>query len=481
MGSWARRRPLKDVPEEAPSAPALSEAPHLSPRGRVFAEDEENPRAQQYSGELSPKSSLRRLSKPESEEKSLHDLQYAAPFTVVYPPNAADFGAPPVPAQSLSAPPPLTPGAAPPPAEAALHRQRSAAGRQESRRCGFLWVIPLIVVACVTMFIITMYENDCPNQTPHVSCIATWLGRLSFQPWSENPLLGPAANTLLRMGGLQSSAIRHGGGWRLLSCMWLHGGVFHLLVNMLGLLVVGVRLEKDFGAVRLIVLYFLSGVGGSLMSALFLTNVISVGASGALFGLLGATLADLLTNWTIYTSKVASLLSLLILIAVNLAFGLTPQVDNFCHIGGLATGFLLGFVLFVKPQFSWLYRDYAAEPALPYMHVEPPKMRKHKTYQYVLQVVATIVFLALFTAAFIAVFTGVDANKECSWCHYMSCVKTPLWNCNSAGGKQVTCDVTTYTNGTGTVGCADGRQTWVPNFPTQTQAQLQSICVRECA
>lgn len=56
------------------------------------------------------------------------------------------------------------------------------------------------------------------------------------------------------------------------------------------------------------------------------------------------------------------------------------------HIGGLASGFLLGFVLFVKPQFSWLYRDHVVEPALPYMHVQPPKVRKHKTYQYVLQV-----------------------------------------------------------------------------------------------
>jgi hypothetical protein len=49
------------------------------------------------------------------------------------------------------------------------------------------------------------------------------------------------------MGGLEASSVTHGGGWRLLSCMWLHGGVFHVLVNMLGVLVVGIRLEKDFG------------------------------------------------------------------------------------------------------------------------------------------------------------------------------------------------------------------------------------------
>lgn len=171
MGSWARRRPLRDEPEEAPSAPAFNEAPHLSPRGRTIAEDIENPRSQQYSGELSPRSSLRRLSKPEKEEKPLHDLQYAAPYTVVYPPNAADFAAPPVLAQNLSAPPPGTPGAAAPPADAALYRQQSAAGRQKSRRRTFLWVIPLIVVACVTLFIITMYKNNCPKQVSLVFAI----------------------------------------------------------------------------------------------------------------------------------------------------------------------------------------------------------------------------------------------------------------------------------------------------------------------
>ena len=131
--------------------------------------------------------------------------------------------------------------------------------------------------------------------------------------------------------------------WRLISCIWLHAGVIHLLVNMLSLMFIGIRLERQFGfgrnlkcprnlkrqfnhilytswificsllikfclfyAVRVGVIYLLSGIGGSVLSALFIHRSISVGASGALFGLLGAMLAELLTNWTIYTNKVRS-------------------------------------------------------------------------------------------------------------------------------------------------------------------------------
>eukprot|EP00267_Zea_mays_P045075 XP_020397315.1 RHOMBOID-like protein 1 [Zea mays] len=83
-------------------------------------------------------------------------------------------------------------------------------------------------------------------------------------------------------------------------------------------------------------------------------NYISVGASGALFGLLGSMLSELLMNWTIYSNKAVAIITLLFIIALNLAIGILPHVDNFAHIGGFATDFLLGFVLLARPQFSWM-------------------------------------------------------------------------------------------------------------------------------
>nr|ABB47903.2 Rhomboid family protein, expressed [Oryza sativa Japonica Group] len=93
-------------------------------------------------------------------------------------------------------------------------------------------------------------------------------------------------------------------GWRLVTCIWLHAGVVHLLANMLSLVLIGLRLEQQFGYMRIGIIYLVSGIGGSVLSSLFIRNSISVGASGALFGLLGAMLSELFTNWTIYTNKV---------------------------------------------------------------------------------------------------------------------------------------------------------------------------------
>ncbi|XP_057771371.1 RHOMBOID-like protein 3 [Salvia miltiorrhiza] len=125
---------------------------------------------------------------------------------------------------------------------------------------------------------------------------------------------------------------------------------------MLSLVFIGIRLEQNFGFVRIGIMYLISGFGGSLLSVLFIRNSISIGASGALFGLLGAMLSKLITNRSIYTNKVAALLTLIVIVMINLGVGILPHVDNFAHIGGLLTGILLGFILLPCPQFAWLAR-----------------------------------------------------------------------------------------------------------------------------
>lgn len=170
-------------------------------------------------------------------------------------------------------------------------------------------------------------------------------------------------------------------------------------------------------------IYLISGIGGSVLSSLFLQGSISVGASGALFGLLGAMLSELLTNWTIYTNKAAALITLVIIIVINLALGILPHVDNFAHIGGFLSGFLLGFVLLLRPQFGWAERRNLPPDA----HAKS----KHTTYQYILCVVAFILVILGFTGGLVALFKGEKGNDHCSWCHYLSCVPTSKWNCNT--------------------------------------------------
>ncbi|KAL2902581.1 RHOMBOID-like protein 2 [Bienertia sinuspersici] len=285
------------------------------------------------------------------------------------------------------------------------------------------WLVPMIVVANVAMFIVVMFFNNCPkNNFGFDKCVAGFLGRFSFQPLRENPLLGPSSNTLMDLGALQwDKVVNQHQGWRLITCIWLHAGVIHLLINMLSLVFIGIRLEQQFGFVRIGILYLIAGVGGSVMSALFLRKNISVGASGALFGLLGAMLSELLINWTIYANKAAALFTLLIMIAINLAIGILPRVDNFAHIGGFVTGFLLGFVILIRPRFGWLERHQLPEHAR--------VKTKYTPYQMVLFFIALVTLIVGMIIAMVMLFQGKDGNDHCKWCHYLSCIPTSRWQC----------------------------------------------------
>ncbi|XVF51542.1 hypothetical protein PTKIN_Ptkin04bG0193000 [Pterospermum kingtungense] len=288
------------------------------------------------------------------------------------------------------------------------------------------WLVPMFVVANVAVFVVVMYINNCPknNLGFEGSCVARFLGRLSFQPLKENPLFGPSSNTLEKLGALEWNKVVHGNqGWRLITCIWLHAGVIHLLANMLSLVFIGIRLEQQFGFVLVGLIYLLSGFGGSILSSLFIQRNISVGASGALFGLLGAMLSELLTNWTIYTNKAAALITLIVIIAINLAVGILPHVDNFAHIGGFLTGFLLGFVLLLRPQFGWVQRQHLPAGAR--------VKSKHKGYQYVFWVIAVVLLIVGFAVGLVMLFRGENGNNHCSWCHYLSCVPTSRWHCGN--------------------------------------------------
>ncbi|KAL5575688.1 hypothetical protein UlMin_017387 [Ulmus minor] len=277
----------------------------------------------------------------------------------------------------------------------------------------FPWLVPLIFVANIAMFVYSMYLNDCPSHTGEDRCLFYHdLRRFSFQPFHENPLLGPSTTALKELGALDwKLVVEDGEGWRLLSCMWLHAGVFHLLANMVSLLFIGIRLEQEFGFFRIGVLYVLSGFGGSLLSTMNLNPsrpIISVGASGALFGLLGAMLSELITNWTIYANKCAALFSLVIVIVLNLAFGLLPNVDNSAHIGGFIAGFLLGFILLMRPQYGYVNPQHIPSG------YDVKRKPRHTIYQYVLWIFAFLALLFGYAYCLLKLFNG-EARKKYSF------------------------------------------------------------------
>ncbi len=158
-------------------------------------------------------------------------------------------------------------------------------------------------------------------------------------------------DSLMEAGANFGPAIRAGEYWRLVTSMFLHGGLVHLALNAWALFQLGSLFELLMGPSRMLLVYFASGIAGSLASAVF-THTPSVGASGAIFGLLGALIAFLLRRRGALTPQGKSILMQLVGWAViNVFFGFsTPGIDNSAHLGGCAAGLLFGFVLPEPPR-----------------------------------------------------------------------------------------------------------------------------------
>jgi len=161
------------------------------------------------------------------------------------------------------------------------------------------------------------------------------------------PLMGVSEDAAF--GVNYGPAVFQGGEWwRLVTSMFLHGGLLHLALNMWGLRVLGPFVESVLGGTAFLILYFVSGAGASLVSIAMNYERPSLGASGAIFALLGAHVAFFLRHRREMPGELfrGQMRSVGLLIAMNIAFGLSiPQVDNAAHVGGLLMGFAGGFLL----------------------------------------------------------------------------------------------------------------------------------------
>lgn len=147
--------------------------------------------------------------------------------------------------------------------------------------------------------------------------------------------------SFLSKGWKSNPEIRDGEYYRLLTATFLHGDVIHLFFNMLSLWNVG-RFVYDlpwFQGFGLITVYLLSGIMGSLFSFWFNPSVPSVGASGSIFGLVGA-----LTAFALLSNQTALLASLFLNILVIVVYGFSSgsRIDNWGHLGGFVSGLILG-------------------------------------------------------------------------------------------------------------------------------------------
>jgi len=128
--------------------------------------------------------------------------------------------------------------------------------------------------------------------------------------------------------------------WRLFTSMFLHADALHLFSNMISLLIFGAYTELNYSKYQFLIIYFISGLTGSIFSMLLLPlNTISLGASGAIFGLIGAAFSILIVR------RDTPLIYLgLIYVLYFVISSFAPEVNYFAHIFGLLGGFIIGYL-----------------------------------------------------------------------------------------------------------------------------------------
>lgn len=155
---------------------------------------------------------------------------------------------------------------------------------------------------------------------------------------------------MLKYGAMYGPYVTEGRQYyRLLTSIFLHFGIEHLLNNVILLGALGWNLEMEIGKIRFLIVYLVSGVAGNLLSLLMSQagniNYVSAGASGAIFGLMGGLVSVVIKN----RGNVGRLTNkgLLFMVLLSLYFGFTSSgVDNTAHIGGLISGFILAGILY---------------------------------------------------------------------------------------------------------------------------------------
>lgn len=157
------------------------------------------------------------------------------------------------------------------------------------------------------------------------------------------------SQTLLKYGANLDVLVKNGEYYRLFTCIFLHIGIMHLLCNMYSLYIIGREVENLFGKIKYIIIFILSGIFGSIMSLAFAHNTISAGASGAIFGLLGALLYFGMHYRTYLGEAIKR--SIIPIIVVNLIIGFFAEgIDLAAHIGGLVGGILLAMMVGVPDK-----------------------------------------------------------------------------------------------------------------------------------
>jgi rhomboid protease GluP len=195
-----------------------------------------------------------------------------------------------------------------------------------------------------------------PNQRPIFSYVFLVINVIVFLAGLALDSAG-IQPSLLELGWKDTARIAAGEYWRLVTPLFLHAGPAHIFFNSYAIYIIAPQVERVFGSLRFVVIYLLSGIAGVVASMIFNPNVPSVGASGAIFGLIGALIVYLYRHRELFGGMGRRrLMAALEIAGINLLIGLAPGIDNWGHVGGLVSGVamtaLLGPTLYVKQEYD---------------------------------------------------------------------------------------------------------------------------------
>jgi len=191
-------------------------------------------------------------------------------------------------------------------------------------------------------------------------------------PLNINPMVGPYPHVLSEWGGKNTILILDGEWWRLITPIFLHAGVIHLICNVMVQIETGVFFEREWGTFTWTVIYLVSAVGSSALSVIFMPDAVSVGSSGAVMGLFGGKAAEVICRCCEKADhaheKVGQQVrkeqcaGVMCSVTVVMLFSFIPYVDWAAHLGGLIGGFCIGLIMFsadlknaVFSKLTWLF------------------------------------------------------------------------------------------------------------------------------
>jgi membrane associated rhomboid family serine protease len=320
---------------------------------------------------------------------------------------------------------------------------------EETRTKGNLnrpWFTYSVIFVCTVMVVVTWGVNG-------------WV----FEPLNVNPLIGPSSDTLTKCGARSTNLIVNESEWfRLFTPIVLHAGLIHYVINMAATYYIGGAVELSHGHASAAALFVIPAVGGNILSAICLPQYISVGASGGIFGLIGACAADISLNWNLLFLKSTTnkkdrwrhtmvLFWLGVDMLINCIIGFTPFVDNFTHLGGFLYGLLCGLSTIEQLGISFFGLSNGASKF---------QVVWHTFIRYFGLIIS--VFGIMVTTGLLADSDGI--TSPCHNCRYISCVPFPpgddkWWHCDDC--DTVEADLFVSSNGSGLyteidVTCPDG-------------------------